>query len=138
MTIALLDVALCCMICQMVHENWQKMAPDTDSDSELESIRPEGPQSESEAEDKPEDAFATFDKKVTSDAKAFRYSSMNDFSLVERQHCSGVLLTQDVGDRFVHQDEMIAPNVDVPLPQRLSIIGSATNLDSCGSLSDSL
>ena len=50
LTNSLLDVALCCMICHMVHENWQQMAPDADSDSESkqESFQPDEPQSESE------------------------------------------------------------------------------------------
>jgi hypothetical protein len=59
-TNALLDVALCCMICHMVHENWQQMAPDADSDSEEESFQPEEPQSESEGEPESESDFATF------------------------------------------------------------------------------
>jgi hypothetical protein len=57
-TNAFLDVALCCMICHMAHENWQQMAPDADSDSEEESFQPEEPQNESEPES--ESDFATF------------------------------------------------------------------------------
>ena len=58
LTNSLLDVALCGMICHMVHENWQNFAPDADSDSELESAQPDEPHSESEGGS--DSDFATF------------------------------------------------------------------------------
>jgi hypothetical protein len=82
LTYALLDVALCCIICLMVHENWHQMAPDVDSDSELESFHQEQPQSQSEGENEPGSDFATFSQKFYIETKALSYS-VSDFNLTE-------------------------------------------------------
>ena len=77
-----LDVALCCVICHMVHENWQMMVPDADSDSEGESFQPEELQSESEGEPESESDFATFSSKYNREAKAMSHS-VSDFNFRE-------------------------------------------------------
>jgi hypothetical protein len=84
------------MICHMVHENWQQMAPDADSDSEFESFQPEGPQSESE----PDSEFATFAKKFNREAKAMSYSGI-DFNFSESQKWTSVLLTQKAAASYL-------------------------------------
>ena len=81
------------------------MAPDADSDSELENFQSEEPRSESEGE--PEYDFATFTSKSSRETSEL---SAQGIYITECQNYASALLTQDEAACFLTEDVEIAPN----------------------------
>ena len=76
------------------------------------------------------------------EVRANSFSGVNDFKMRENRNCTNVFLTQDEIACYVADDEETAQNMSashVSLTRSfLSATGSAINLDSNASLSDSM